>query len=152
MVEFALVGPLGFLLLLGIIVLGVVILTQVQLSNAVRTGARAAAVCGSNPGGTTTLPNGAICSDTTINAYITSQVRSLHSNAPAATVSVLDTSGVPVPGSGSNSVAKCVKGDTVALSEAYDQPLFLPLVGNFFGNASTNTRTITVQAEATCEQ
>ena len=148
MVEFALVGPLGFLLLLGILVVGIVILTQVQLTNAVRDGARAAAVCGSNPTATTTLPNSTTCSTSNITAYITSQITALHSNVAPATMTVLDTSGTSV----GTTTASCVKGYTVRVNATYNQPLFLPLVGTFFGNGATNTRTINVQAEATCEQ
>src|SRR2546425_624963 len=47
MVEFALLAPTGFLLLLGIVVVGIVVTNLVQLTNAARDGARAAAICGS---------------------------------------------------------------------------------------------------------
>jgi Flp pilus assembly protein TadG len=153
MVEFALVAPLAFMLLLGVIVLGIVITSQVQLSNAVRDGARASAVCGSDPyPTTTTLPNGTKCSngvdDANEDAYISSQLTSLHSSVAPATFTVLKPDGT-VWG---NDARYCVKGYTLKLTATYEQPLFLPFMGQFFGNPATNTRTINATAEATCEQ
>ena len=48
MVEFALIAPAGFLLLLSILVVGIIVTNYIQLANAARDGARVAAICGSS--------------------------------------------------------------------------------------------------------
>lgn len=78
MVEFALVGPLFFLLVLGIFVLAIVVKNQVGLSNAVRDIARAAAVCGSQAGNSSTavtLPDGTSC--TNIESYANTKLTAI---------------------------------------------------------------------------
>jgi Flp pilus assembly protein TadG len=150
-VEFALVGPTAFLLLLGAVVLGVVVTHEVQLSQAVRDSARAAAICGSNTGSATvtTLPDGTPCTTANITAYINTRVDAVSpSLANQAVITVFNTSGSSVGASPS----ACVPGYTVQVAITYQQPLFVPLVGALVGNASTNTRTISAQGEATCEQ
>ena len=68
MVEFALMAPMIFLLLMGIIVAAIVVSNMVQLQNTVRDAARAAAVCGgpSRPTGSNapTIPGGLSCTST----------------------------------------------------------------------------------------
>ena len=56
MVEFAFVAPLGFLLLLSIIVTAIIVTNFIQVTNIARDGARVAAICGSVPG--TPMPDG----------------------------------------------------------------------------------------------
>jgi Flp pilus assembly protein TadG len=149
LVEFALVAPLGMLLLMGLVVLGVVATDQVQLTNAVRDGARAAAVCGSNPTGTTTLPDGSTaCSDSNLAAYLLSQVNSVHGGVAAPTVTVYDSSHTNL----GSSLSNCQKGYTIEVAATYAQPLFLPLVGHFLGDSGGSTRTLNAKADATCEQ
>jgi Flp pilus assembly protein TadG len=58
MVEFAMAAPLGFLLLLGIAVLGIVLTHQIQLNQAVKSSARAVAVRGGAARHIPTLPAG----------------------------------------------------------------------------------------------
>lgn len=148
-VEFALVAPLAFLLLMGVVVTGIVVTNQVALTNVVRDGARAAAVCGSNPTGTTTLPDGSTqCSDTNLTAYLLTLVNNAHGGVPAPTVTVYDA-GHNALGS---SLALCQKGYTVEVSASYAQPLYVPMLGHFLGDAGGNTRAIKARADATCEQ
>ena len=156
-VEFALVAPLAFLLLMGLVILGIVITDQVQLTNAARDGARAAAVCGSNPTGTTTLPDGTTaCTDTTVGnnpdgnliAWITSQANGPHGGVVTPTITVYDTSHTQV----GTAMSACRKGYTVEVSTSFAQALFVPLVGHFVGDGGGNTRLIRAMAEATCEQ
>jgi len=87
MVEFAILAPLAFLLLLGLVVTGIFVTNQVALSNGVRDAARAAAVCGSiagrpstgtNPqvpatGGQSALP----CSWSNLQTYIAARMKTL---------------------------------------------------------------------------
>lgn len=148
MVEFALAAPLGLLLLFGLVVLGVVVTSQVQLTNAVRDGARAAAVCGSNPTGMTQLPDGSACSDSNLTAYLTRLANAAHGGVPAPTVVVYNASHTSV----GSSIANCQKGYTVEVTAGYAQPLFVPLVGRVLGDNGGNSRTINAKAEATCEQ
>ena len=150
-VEFALVGPTAFLLLIGGVVLGIVITHEIQLSQAVRDSARAAAICGSSTdqGTGSTLPDGTLCTTTNITAYINARVDAVSpSLGNQAVVTVFNTSGSSV----GTSAIGCAPGYTLQVSITYQQPLFVPLVGAVVGNSSTNTRTISAQGEATCEQ
>jgi Flp pilus assembly protein TadG len=152
-VEFALVAPLAFLLLMGVIVTGIVVTDQVALTNAVRSGARAAAVCGSDPTGTTQLPDGTLCTgssglDASVSSYISNLVHQIQGSVPAPTVTVS-----PLPGGVTqSSLAYCVKGSMVTVQVSYAQPLYVPFLGRLLGDSGGNTRTINAKAEATCEQ
>jgi Flp pilus assembly protein TadG len=79
MVEFALVGPIAFLVLIGTVVLGIIVLHDIQLTQAVRDGARAAAICGSQTGvaGTSaSLPDSNLqCTGANIVGYINARVK-----------------------------------------------------------------------------
>jgi Flp pilus assembly protein TadG len=163
-VEFALIAPLAFLILLGLVVLGIVILHEIQLSQAVRDSARAAAICGSGTGATSnapTLPDSNLsCNNTNLVAYINARLTKVDpSLAYGATVSVYDnTNALVATNTGANAgaiAANCsptVGGYTVEVSVTYAQPLYLPLVGAVFGTGGGNTRTISAKGEATCEQ
>ena len=152
-VEFALVAPLTFLLLLGIVITGLVVTNQIALTNAVRTAVRAAAVCGSDPTGTTVLPDGRTpCTSTTgvdanVDAYITSTLQALQGAVSAPAVSV-----VAPDGTRSSTLADCRKGSTVVVSASFAQPLYAPLIGRWLGDGGGNSRTVNVKAQATCEQ
>jgi Flp pilus assembly protein TadG len=162
MVEFALVSPLLFLLVFGMVVTGIVVMNQIQLNNAVRDGARAAAVCGSTtptsvtspPGSTTRLPDGTTyCANSTITTYLTTLVNATHGGVAAPTFQVTDATGTPI--GAVDDLSACaghVGVYQVKIHATYSQPLYLPLVGQFFGSGGTSTRTLTADAEATCEQ
>jgi Flp pilus assembly protein TadG len=170
MVEFALIGPLAFLLLIGTIVLGIIVLHEVQLTQAVRDGARAAAICGTQTDATAssspqitspppTLPDGSACTTASILAYINFRVTQVDpSLANQATVAVYaNNSSVAVASANVTSagtvVTQCTSGGSVEVSITYAQPLYLPLVGNLFANPSGGTtRSISATGEATCEQ
>jgi Flp pilus assembly protein TadG len=170
MVEFAFVGPLAFLLLIGTVLLGIIVLHQVQLTQAVRDGARAAAICGSQTDATSTsvpqltsppptLPDGSLCTSANIVAYINTRVKAVDSSLQnKATITVYDASNTQVAtatgaSAATNVVRKCSPNAyTVEVSITYSQPLFLPLVGAVFGDSGGNTRSIAGKGEATCEQ
>ena len=142
---------MAFLLLLGGVVLGIVITHQIQLTQAVRDGARAAAICGSSTdqGTGSTLPDGTVCTTANISAYLNSRVDAVSSQlADQAVVTIFDANGTSV----GTSATACAPGYTLEVSITYQQPLFVPLVGVVVGNPTTNTRTISAQGEATCEQ
>ncbi len=162
MVEFALVAPLAFLLIIGIVVVSIVVLHQNQLANASRDIARAAAVCGSSPpdpSGNPTiskLPDGATCNDVDLLSYARAQLANIDSsNTWNPTFTVLNVSGVSctVPGactvSGSG-LASCQQGYAFHVAVTYSQPLYVPLVSNLFG--SGGARTLTASGVASCEQ
>jgi Flp pilus assembly protein TadG len=172
MVEFALIGPLAFLILLGIVVLAVVLLHEIQLTQGVRNSARAAALCGTATGSTTltaTLPDGTSCTGANLLTYANGQVTAVDSGlSNQATVTVYCDGSVsgcangatPTGGTGTGSAsalatatATCQSGYTIEVSISYYQPLFLPLVGNVFGSGGgpSNTRQIVATGEATCE-
>ena len=141
MVEFALLAPFAFLLLMGIVVTGIVVTNQVALSNGVRDIARAAAVCGSiagRPPSTGTTPQlpatggqGALnCSWTNLQSYVSARMKTLVGGgtitAPTGTGSFgsncLPTSGA----SGAATVEVCVydsSGNVVPLDTSGAYPL-----------------------------
>lgn len=158
-------APIAFLVLLGLFVLGIVVLHEIQLSQAVRDSARAAAICGSQTGQTSnapTLPDSNLpCNNANLVAYINARVTKVDpSLANKATVTVYDNSntpvGIPASVTGANAgavAARCsANAYTVEVSISYAQPLYLPLVGAVFGTGGGSTRTILAKGEATCEQ
>ncbi len=157
MVEFTLVAPMGFLLLLGIIVSGIVVTNFVQLTNAARDGARIAAICGSGVSMTppTPMPDGSgPCSDTAIVSYITSHLVAvpLASRPQIFVCSATEAANGTCSSAGTQSLADCQPGRIVEVDMTYDQPLYLPLVSNLFETNPNGTRTLTASAQATCEQ
>ena len=164
MVEFALVAPTGFLLLLGIIVSGIVVTNTVQLTNAARDGARIAAICGSGVSLTpaTSMPDGSVdaqgnpvpCSDTAVVNYIASHLVAVPLSArPQIYVcSAQQAANGTCSLLGTQSLANCQPGRIVEVDMTYDQPLYLPLVSNVFETKPNGTRTLTASAQATCEQ
>jgi Flp pilus assembly protein TadG len=156
MVEFALAAPLLLLLLFGTIVLGIAIANQIQLSNVVRDGARAAAICGgagtsaaAGQGGSTTtstLPNGWSCTTQNLKNYINTSLSLIPDASPQIGVLV---NGSNQPGL----LASCQPGSTVVVTASFQQPLYLPLVGYLLGDSGNpSVRTLSAQAQATCEQ
>jgi Flp pilus assembly protein TadG len=168
MVEFALIGPIAFLVLIGTVVLGIIVLHDIQLTQAVRDGARAAAICGSQTGvasTSATLPDSNLqCTSANIVGYVNARVTRVDpglSNLATVTVycdgSVLGCANGSVPAGGTASTtgaaaASCANGYTVEVSITYQQPLYLPIVSNVFGTSGGNTRTISAKGEATCER
>jgi TadE-like protein len=173
-VELALVGPIAFLILLGIIVVGIVVANQNLLSNGVRDTARAAAVCGgsSRDGQTELPPAGSVskkpCSWSNLDTFAKTRLGELAGggglSAPSggSSCQALPSASALVCLYDSNDSAKaftgnpldsCQPGYKIEISSRYAQPLFLPLVGEWLGsNGSTSTRTLSADAEATCEQ
>lgn len=148
MVEFALVAPIAFILVLGIVVVAIVATNQNRLTNTARDAARAAAVCGSDAA-YTTLPNGQACNDSQALSYATGQLQQIDgSYGWSPGLSIVDQSGT-IDGT---TLADCKPGRLVMVTANYQQPLFVPFIGVLIGNASTNTRTLQATAEATCEQ
>jgi Flp pilus assembly protein TadG len=173
-VEFALVGPIVLLVLLGIAVCGIAVANQNLLSNGVRDAVRAAAVCGgSGRDAKTRLPAaGAVasqpCSWSQFDAYAQARLTQLAGgnalSAPtggtncmtlpshSGLVCLYDSTNTAKTFTG-NPLDGCQQGYKIELSAKYAQPLYLPLVGNVLGNnGSTSTRTLSADAVATCEQ
>lgn len=162
MVEFAFVAPVGFLLLLGIIVTGIVVTNYIQLTNAARDGARLAAICGGGtwtqpgaPSNTTTLmPDGSgPCTPSNIQNYIARHLVSIPL-AQLPTVSVcspIDAAAGACVANGSG-LGSCEPGRIVEVDMTYDQPLYVPLISNLLQTKPNGTRTISASAQATCEQ
>jgi Flp pilus assembly protein TadG len=158
MVEFALVAPFLFLLIFGLAILGIAIANQIQLSNAVRDGARAAAICGGAAtaavaGGTgtaltPTLPDGSTCTTAHLVTYINHSLALIPDASPQIGVQVSGPSGGALA-----DLTDCQAGSTVEVKASFRQPLYLPLVGYLLGDPNDATvRTLNADAEATCEQ
>jgi hypothetical protein len=150
----------------------VVLLHEIQLTQGVRNGARAAALCGSATGSTTqaaTLSDGTPCTGANLLSYINGQVTAVDpglSNQASVTVYCNGTvpgcangvtpsggSGTGTASSTASATATCLNGYTIEVSITYYQPLFVPLVGNVLGSVGgpSNTRKIVATGEATCE-
>jgi Flp pilus assembly protein TadG len=160
MVEFALIAPAGFLLLLSIIVVGIVVTNYIQLANAARDGARAAAICGSSA--SAQMPdNSGACTPANVASYITAHLVALPAGSVTpqiyfCTSAEVQSGTCAVPSnllsSSASAFTQCQTGAIFEVDMYYDQPLYLPLVGNFFQTSPNNTRRLTASAEATCEQ
>lgn len=168
MVEFAVVAPIGFLLLVGIAILALVEMDSVQLSNLTRDAARAGAICGSSQrasGGL--LPDGSTCTYAHLQTYLSNRLRGLPSGSagkPAtgsfgsncdttatnAVVCVWTASHAMVSISGSNPLDACARGDVLEVVTQFNAQLYVPVVGRFFGGGST--KSLQADATATCEQ
>ena len=152
LVEFALMAPVICVLIIGMVIVTLVITNQIQLSNAVRDGARAAAVCGSNPNGTTQLPayssnaSDRQCTTANVVKYIQARLQSVPAQVNF-TVTVF-VSGVNV----GTDIRQCQPGASVEVKASFPQPLYAPLVGQWLGDNGGNTRSLSADAEATCEQ
>jgi hypothetical protein len=158
MVEFALMAPVLFLLLLGILVAAIVVTNTVQLQNAVRDAARAAAVCGgpSRPTGADapTLPGGLTCDSGNLPTFFSQHLNAIPTGSikPYLCVEISGASCSGILATTENVFNQCDQGETIEVQASYDQPLYIPLIGNIFGTNGGNTRTLTASATAVCEQ
>jgi len=157
MVEFAFVAPLGFLLLLGIIVVSIIVTNFVQLTNMAREGARVAAICGAGSAkNTLPMPDGSglACTDQNIKTYITDHLVAVPAGSVTPAIYVCTPQTFATCQSASNlGFTHCYgqAGSIVEVIMSYDQPLYLPLVSNVFQSNPNGTRTLTASAQATCE-
>ena len=164
-VEFSLVAPVFLVLVLGALVLGIVVMNQLQLANAVRDGARAAAVCGGPNRNTEpvlpTLPDGhTSCDSAALITYINSRLSAVPGGAITSVCVYVgssqgDTSGTSCVASDPvdpNILDKCNKGTVVEVDIAYPQQLYVPIIGNLMGDNGTTIRTLHATAQAVCEQ
>jgi Flp pilus assembly protein TadG len=130
LVEFALVVPLFFLLIFGIIDLGRVFWVEITLQNAMRVAGRYAVTGNTLPG-------------------YTSRVSSIQQVATQAAVG-LNVSQIAISsvqgGTGANAAG--YPNDTVTISLTTTLPLITPLIGNFFTAANGTPRAVTLQAIA----
>jgi Flp pilus assembly protein TadG len=164
MVEFALIAPAGFLLLLSILVVGILVTNYIQLANAARDGARVAAICGSST--TAQMPdNSGQCTPAGVATYITGHLVALPAGSvspqiyfctlaqvQSATCTTSSNLCSTLASAAGTSFCQCQPGALLEVDMYYDQPLYLPLVGNFFQDQPNNKRRLTASAEATCEQ
>jgi Flp pilus assembly protein TadG len=160
LVEFAFVAPLGFLLLLSIIVAAIIVTNFIQVTNIARDGARIAAICGSAKG--TPMPDGSgNCTGAAISTYITQHLLDIPNGQVTPAIHVCTPSQV-VSGTCSSTsscgalqtICRCQAGKIVEVDMSYPQPLYLPIVSNLLQSpGSTNgTRLLMASAQATCEQ
>jgi Flp pilus assembly protein TadG len=159
LVEFALVSPMLFLFLLGLVVTAIVLTNQVQITNAVRDGARAAAVCGGparndlptepDQQPIPKLPDGGSCDSTSLITFIQKQLNAVPTSA---TLSVCVYTDSGCTSTLSNVLDECAAGKIVEVDASFQQPLYLPLVGRFLGDNGANYRTVKASAQAVCEQ
>jgi Flp pilus assembly protein TadG len=153
LVEFALMAPVGFLLLLGIIVSGIVVTNFVQITNAARDGARLAAICGHVA--TAPMPDGSgLCSDAAIQSYITNHLVAVPlSQTPQIFVCLPDDAARDQCATlGQQGIGNCQVGRIVEVDMTYDQPLYLPIISTLLQTKPNGTRLLQASAEATCEQ
>lgn len=157
MVEFALIAPVAFLLLISIVVVGIVVTNYIQLTNVARDGARAAAICGAgNSIAAAQMPNGSgACSDSALATYITNQLVTIPSGSvsPLIFVCTAASAGACSSSALATGFEGCYgqSGRIIEVDMYYDQPLYLPLVSTFFESNSNGTRRVYASAQATCE-
>ena len=151
MVEFALVAPTLFLLVIGLVITSTVVMNIIQLNNAVRDGARAASICGGIARDSRrpppTMPDGHTpCSTAAVQAFVGSGLQAVPGGvSPVVTINA--------NGASTHDLDTCSYGGTVTLSISYQQPLFFPYLDRLIGDgAGTGVRTITATNAAVCEQ
>lgn len=159
MVEFALLAPILFLMVMGLVVAAILITNQVQVTNAVRDGVRAAAVCGGpertslptlpNPQPVPTLPNGQPCDSSHLVSFIQSRLNAVPSSTSLSVCVYTDAS---CTATATNVLDECSAGKVVEVDAAFQQPLYLPLVGRLLGDNGSSYRTVKASAQAVCEQ
>jgi Flp pilus assembly protein TadG len=154
LVEFALVAPIGFVLLLGIIVTGIVVTNYIQLTNAARDGARLAAICGGVNLPTTQMPDGSgFCSPSKIQNYIANHLVSVPlAQLPTVSVCLPSNASAGACAASGSPIGTCQVGKIVEVDMTYDQPLYVPLISSLLQTKPNGTRTISASAQATCEQ
>jgi Flp pilus assembly protein TadG len=154
MIEFALLAPLGFLLLISIVIVGITATNYVQLTNEARDGARVIAICGSDPNAVLQDGSGRSCNGF-ISSYITSRLVALPAgsvqpqisvNSGGLTCTIVDSSGNVFQ------ACHCSPGAIVTVTMSYSQPLYLPLVSNLLESNPNGTILLSASAQATCEQ
>lgn len=160
MIEFALLAPLGFLLLLSVIVMGIIVTNYIQLTNMARDGARVAAICGSST--TAQMPDGSgPCTPALVASYITGHLVALPAGSVTPAIyfcTTLDiqqgtcTSSTNLLSSSGASFAQCQRGAIFQINMSYDQPLYFPILSNLFQTKPNGTRNLSASAQATCEQ
>jgi len=159
LVEFAILAPIVCVLIIGMVITALVVTNQIQLSNAIRDGARAAAICGSNPGPAGTPGTGSSqlpaysptpadrqCTTSNVVKFIQSRLQSIPAQVNFSVTVFIAGQSV------GNDISKCQQGATVEVRASFPQPLYAPLVGQWLGDGGGSTRTLTADAEATCEQ
>jgi TadE-like protein len=154
MIEFALLAPLGFLLLLSIVVVGIVATNYVQLTNEARDGARIIAICGSDPNAVLPDGTGRSC-DGFIASYVTSRLVALPAGSVSPQISVISGPNpcTIVNSSGYvNPTCQCSPGALVQVTMSYAQPLYFPLLSNLLESNPNGTMLLSASAQATCEQ
>jgi hypothetical protein len=151
LVEFALMAPLIFLMVMGIVVASLVVTNQTQLNNVVRDGARLAGLCGGSARQAGRIPRQlSTCSTAAIESYIQSNLDALPANTLSFTVSVTSVGGALF----GSDLESCSQGRVITIDASFDQPLYLPLVGKILSNNSHNndSRTLSADAQAVCTQ
>ena len=152
MAEFALIAPMGFLLLMSIVVLGIVIANFIQVTNAARDGIRAGAICAGevNSGvpASPLLPDGTACTVANLNAYINNQITGIPKLSPTI---VLCAAGGSCSATPITTFDGCSTTAYLQVTMTYSQPLYLPLVSGFFETQPNGTRTINASAQAACQ-
>lgn len=154
MAEFALIAPMGFLLLLSIVVIGIVTTNFIQVTNATRDGARVAAICaGEGSGGT--IPDGTAraCTVQNLQSYVQAHLTSIPANVlPSFDICTSSGScGAPLSSGTDLTGVGCNSSELLEVQMSYDQPLYLPMVSAFFATKPNGTRTLQATAEAGCE-
>ena len=160
MAEFALIAPVGFLLLLSIIVVGIVVTNLIQVTNVARAGARMAAICAGYPASslsstpqTDILPSSSSttlhCNVPDLETYMASQLTAVPANSVNPSVQLCIGAVCTTPTDLPNT---CQPNELIEVEMRYPQPLYLPMVSQFFESTpNTGIRQLTAHAEAECE-
>ena len=144
-------APFIFLVVMGIVVASIVVTNQTQLNNVVRDGARLAGLCGGSARQAGRVPRQlTTCSTAAVEAYIQNNLDALPANTLSFSVTVTSVGGTTF----GNDLASCSQGRVITIDASFDQPLYLPLVGNFLSNNThhNGSRTLSADAQAVCTQ
>lgn len=157
MAEFALIAPMGFLLLLSIVVIGIVVTNFIQVTNVARQGARVAAICASEPQDSAQIPDGSSrsCSLLNLQTYMQQMLTAVPASSVTPTIQICNgiSNGISNGCSTLSTIYKgvCTTGQLIEVEMTYPQPLYLPMISTFFATNSNGTRDLQSHAEAGCE-
>ena len=171
MVEFSMVAPLAFLTIFSLIGVGLMLFNQNRLTDTLRDAVRAGAVCGSQTNPNTDIPGTVIaCNDSNWQSWTISQLKNIDGGydwAGNTTFTVItehaDGTTSTVPGDTGHqalnpnvpldcSISAVPPDVYVQITLTYNQPVLIPIVGQFFANGPNDTRKLQSTAQALCEQ
>lgn len=155
-------APIGFLLLLSIVIVGIVVTNWLQVTNSARDGARMAAICAgypkdaAGPPAADPIPDGSsptlYCNVGDLEKYMTKRLTAVPAGSVTPSISLCRAGTCTAWSNATDLPAICQPNALIEVEMQYPQPLYLPMVSTFFETTpNSGIRTLTAHAEVQCE-